>query len=456
MEDLSTPLLDIVNEKLLNPEMSCGQPGVVVSTPLITGGSSSTLLPSEHSSSSSAFGGSSALPNNLVSDDVSASGQPILLFCGRRQDSQNIVNAETLVLSFAYELHRPVEGVSEQAAIRALKKAMLKSIAEKLQCTGDSNLVRSLRTTNNTHQQIVAVESSLHDTPNNKSPCTIPINHAVPTICHSMIGSMKAYFAQRTPSQTLTDARDELLFFIRTTMSSGAYESAEVRKVIYIEDLSVGVVHSNPPPNAQQVLVWQENDNEGDFSSLLTGFVVALSVILVGLLGFLFMSRRRSRGRGIMLQQFQPSVIEDIVRDVEEDNNDADLESIWQESIWQRALNAYDNGDAKVAATDTYTPMMNEDSASVDPVGFRFEPHTSLGGESKAAVSESEEAAPMPVSVESGSIGENETETKSKEPIDVDDKGKGSRTITSVGVGNDKEMDSEGKELQLQDQDDIS
>jgi len=34
MEDLSTPLLDAVNEKLLNPDMSCGGTGEVVRRPL--------------------------------------------------------------------------------------------------------------------------------------------------------------------------------------------------------------------------------------------------------------------------------------------------------------------------------------------------------------------------------------------------------------------------------------
>ena len=305
MEDLSTPLLDVINEKLLDPDMSCGQPGEVVTTPLFAGSTSAVSSSSSSSSSSessSVVGSSSALPSTFVSDDVSASGDTILLFCGEKQDSQNIINAETLVLSFAYELHRPVEGVTEEAAIRSLKRAMLKSIADKLQCTGDSTFGRSLRT-KDAHQHIVAVEASLNDTPNKNLPCTVPINHAVPTICHSMIGSMKAYFAEGTQSQTLTDARNELLFFIRTTMSSGAYESVEVRKVIYIDDLSVGNIHSNPPSNAQ--LVWQENGNENSSSSLLTGIVITLSVAFVGLLGFLIMSRRKRRGTMEVVFKYQ-------------------------------------------------------------------------------------------------------------------------------------------------------
>ncbi len=169
MEDLSTPLLDVVNEKLMNPNMNCGQPGeVVVSTPLNT--ASSTYVSSSTSasvSSSPAVGSASALPNTLISDDASDSGQPILLFCGGRQ---NIVNAETLVLTFAYELHRPLEGVTESAAIRSLKRSMLKSVADKLSCSG--SIGRLLRTTD-AHQQIVAVESSLQDTPNNKCKCVL-------------------------------------------------------------------------------------------------------------------------------------------------------------------------------------------------------------------------------------------------------------------------------------------
>eukprot|EP00986_Skeletonema_menzelii_P015506 scaffold11920_cov91-Skeletonema_menzelii.AAC.4 len=406
MEDLSTPLLDVVNEKLLNPDMSCGQPGEVFTTPLITGGSTSTVSSSSSSSSSessSAVGSSSALPSTFVSDDA-ASENPILLFCGEKQDSLNIISAETLVLSFAYELHRPIDGVSEQAAIRSLKKTMLKSIADKLQCRGDFTLRRSLRT-KDAHQHIVAVEANLYDTPNKKSPCTIPINHAVPTICHSMIGSMKAYFAQGTPSQTLNNARDELLFFIRTTMSSGAYESVEVRKVIYIEDLSVGVIHSNPPTNSKQVLVWQENDNETSSSSLLTGIVITLSVAFVGLLGFLFMSRRKRRGT--MLHNFPHNQVEG----AEERNNDEDLES-----IWQQALNVYKvvedptdhTSDDKAGIEGTGRKV----SVAVEPEGFLFRPNTNT------EPPDSEMAAP--VTSESINDEDDEDETKVKESLSME------------------------------------
>lgn len=195
---------------------------------------------------------------------------------------------------------------------------------------------------------------------------------------------MKAYFAEGTPSSTLAEARDELLFFIRTSMASGAYESVEVRKVIYIEDLSVGVIHSNPPPNAQNVLVWEEEGN-GNGSSVLTSILVVLGMIFLGLLGFLFISRRkRRRGSGrVPTQQPPPSLseIDSIAHGVEENS---------VESVWQKALDAYGN----VVNTDTDIPDPNsatstnlnpnpnfttgdeskDSSASIDPEGFVFGP----------------------------------------------------------------------------------
>ena len=193
---------------------------------------------------------------------------------------------------------------------------------------------------------------------------------------------MKAYFAEGTPSSTLAEARDELLFFIRTSMASGAYESVEVRKVIYIEDLSVGPIHSNPPPNAQNVLVWEE---EGNGSSVLTSILVVLGMIFLGLLGFLFISRRkRRRGSGrVPTQQPPPSLseIDSIAQGVEENS---------VESVWQKALDAYGNvvnadtgiPDPNSATSTNSNPNPNfttgdeskDSSASIDPEGFVFGP----------------------------------------------------------------------------------
>jgi hypothetical protein len=206
-----------------------------------------------------------------------------------------------------------------------------------------------------------------------------------------MIGSLKAYFAEGTPSSTLAEARDELLFFIRTSMASGAYESVEVRKVIYIEDLSVGPIHSNPPPNAQNVLVWEEEGN-GNGSSVLTSILVVLVMIFLWLLGFLFISRRKRRRGSVLTQQPPPSLseIDSIAQGVEENS---------VESVWQKALDAYGN----VVNTDTDIPDPNsatstnsdpnfttgdeskDSSASIDPEGFVFGPaSTSTLAENKA------------------------------------------------------------------------
>ena len=173
-----------------------------------------------------------------------------------------------------------------------------------------------------------------------------------------MIGSMKAYFAEGTPVLTLTDARDDLLFFIRTAMTSGEYESAEVRKVTYIEDLSTGAIHSNPPPNSQQVLVWQQNGAES--SSVLTGVITAMSIVFVGLLAFLFISRRRKK-RSETMQSFNP-----VHTEVEGGNEDVEV-------VWQKALNAYNDETAKDAVPpdlDTF-PSSISSSAGLECEEFR-------------------------------------------------------------------------------------
>lgn len=178
MDDLSTPLLDVTNTKLNNPDFNCGEPGIypeesgdvsVVQTPVSTTGSSPT---SDSSVSSVSFPtpstqGSSpgSFPTSSTSDDSNAS----YLQCGGAGSTFNIADSKSLDLSFGYELHRH-SGVSLSDALSELKSSILESVAGQLGCTGTtSSTGRRLQSINLEASQVFvkAIESSQPDHPEN-------------------------------------------------------------------------------------------------------------------------------------------------------------------------------------------------------------------------------------------------------------------------------------------------
>ena len=155
MEDLSTPLLDVVNKKLSDPSYRCGEPGT-----LPDGG---VDLPRVSTPPATVQVGS---PPNSVESEVPS----ILLSCGSyNQGSFSVDDSKQLSLSFKYELHR-YTSVSLINAASDIKESVVDNIAEKLNCFGIPR--RTRRTASNgknpvatSQQYVTAVLSSYSDQP---------------------------------------------------------------------------------------------------------------------------------------------------------------------------------------------------------------------------------------------------------------------------------------------------
>jgi hypothetical protein len=222
MDDLSTPLLDITNEKLLNPDLSCGEPGfypeevegsqvdegvpltpVTYPTPYNPAGFPESPTPENPTSSSSlgfpeyptpySPGSSAELPGagqpetsaeasatgqQQMPADASAVGQPesqvsvaeeppTVLLCGIQQSAFNVADTKSLDLMFWYEVHS-VPAVSKDDAFEEVKGTMLNSIADQLRCSRSSRMLRNLSgNLNFALKYVKAVESPSVDLPMN-------------------------------------------------------------------------------------------------------------------------------------------------------------------------------------------------------------------------------------------------------------------------------------------------
>ena len=223
MDDLSTPLLDITNKKLLNPELSCGEPGfypegvedsqvdqgvpltpVTYPTPYNTPGfpesptpdnpaytPGSPEYPTPYSPGSSpGFPESSGAGQPETSAEASATGQqemsadasavgqpgsevslaeqpPTVLLCGIQQSAFNVADTKSLDLMFWYEVHS-VPAVSKDDAFEEVKGAMLNSIADQLHCSRSSRMLRNLSgNLNFALKYVKAIESAPTDLPMN-------------------------------------------------------------------------------------------------------------------------------------------------------------------------------------------------------------------------------------------------------------------------------------------------
>lgn len=230
MSDLSTPLLDVVNNKLLEPNYNCGEPGIypgvndLVPAPLPANPPSKPYYPTpgtvpqfpvaspdstpiihqpDHESTPSISQNPASpviFPQDLTpyplpvllhpsspssTPNISTPGiatlptthdrpaTPILLVCGSRGGSLNIADSEFLDVTFSYELHRPT-GTPLSASMNDVKSSILNSIASELSCGGSippSVNVRRLSMLRNNptiaQENIIAVESPSSDTEDN-------------------------------------------------------------------------------------------------------------------------------------------------------------------------------------------------------------------------------------------------------------------------------------------------
>ena len=164
MEDLSTPLLDITNAKLNNPDLSCGEPGIrpddasLPQTPASSpnDASSESLFddqPSTSTEEASDEDGDQTVSSTepVTSVDASTSGDPALSAVGKpsnillcdssEQNTFNIADSKSLEISFWYEFHCD-SIVPETNCMKKVKNAIVTSLAEKLNCASPSRLLQ--------------------------------------------------------------------------------------------------------------------------------------------------------------------------------------------------------------------------------------------------------------------------------------------------------------------------
>ena len=203
MNDLSTPLLDVVNKKLSDPSYSCGKSGILpdggVDLPrdetqapsaspalAVEGPSVASQLPDN--SSTSGNGSPASLPTYQFSFNQNEEGQfapspttssimnaneseglSEFLFCGGDEAFPDNVAVESLKVSFHYELHR-YTSVPLAVAASDIKQMVLNSISEKLQCHGSLNRRHRLNEDGHnpfsvSQQNVVAISTSQSDVP---------------------------------------------------------------------------------------------------------------------------------------------------------------------------------------------------------------------------------------------------------------------------------------------------
>ena len=183
MDDLSTPLLDVTNKKLNNPNFNCGETGQlpdgganlpessgsVTATDINPAQAASTPItyPIPDSSMGFPVGGKPVSPEDISQQLHSPTNneKPLLFVCDDQQQ-QNSAETSSLDVTFQYELTRQ-SSVSIAEALRELKSSMMSSISDHLNCATLSN--RKLRSNplETSQEYVKAIESTRSDLPQN-------------------------------------------------------------------------------------------------------------------------------------------------------------------------------------------------------------------------------------------------------------------------------------------------
>ena len=382
MEDLSTPLLDVTNKKLHNPDYNCGEPGIYpeegvalppepssgtdvfsptsgetnptpvqsqptpVTNPTVQGSPTFVTNPAPSSHQSAGFPVGDQSVNTA---DQQVSEPRLVLRCGEQQGAFDTADSKSLDLSFKYELHKD-SGASVTETLQEVKSSMLNSISEQLNCAAASSVVRKrmLRTLQalvSSQDNVRVIESKQADLLQNGVECSIPLNLDAST-CHSVVGSMTAKFDYDTPPEVLTEVIEELLFFIRTSMASGRWESAKVKKVIYIENLAANPLESNTGP-ANANVVWQPQNESGNNTTIIAVVMSLLVIVLFSVLLFVFVARRKRRRSAT--SRVEEHTIAVAKLDCSESTSvPMSTEETWKKALdteeaWKKALNAHDS-----------------------------------------------------------------------------------------------------------------
>jgi hypothetical protein len=442
MEDLSTPLLDITNEKLHNPNLNCGEPGYYPettaaippatpetsqgvdvpasgdqTTPSVSWGIPPTpvsfptpavpVSSSENIETSTAmvadqpgydgpinsqidYGKGNGYPGNNYGKgngypgNNQSLGEPVQLLCGDRPDTFDASDLQAVQLSYRYELHSHPR-VSEHDVMKEVKDSLLNELGGKLNCASTIREGRSLRSNplQTSEQHVFAIESADSDIPDDSTPCSIPVSINAPAVCRSMIGSLTVGVDKEASVEQLAQIEDELLFWIRTSMAAGTYESTTIAKVIYIDNLNEPL--ASAPPNTQ--IVWMPQDAGGP-SSMFVIVLCFLIVLLVGIVIFaLIYVRRKKRDEYHIAQD---STNEGL--DGKQDEygtptmQTSSTEEAWKKSLdteetWKKAMFAYNINPSSSDSTEEEThPYADSDGIRVAPSakGDTGEGHSSL------------------------------------------------------------------------------
>ncbi len=190
-----------------------------------------------------------------------------------------------------------------------------------------------------------------------KAPCAIPVDMKEATVCHSIIGSLTAYFNRGTEPRTQSVAKEELLFIIRTGMASGRYESSSVKKVIYVNE-----VNASPVVASGNESLWSPTTHRSS-STLIAIILSALLMALAGLLTLLFVKRRKTASETFRSHSYfneeQPHV----------DNSMPAIPHAGPhaEDVWHKAYNIW-RAESN-SKEETGTPNIN-DVATFDSKGY--------------------------------------------------------------------------------------
>lgn len=199
-----------------------------------------------------------------------------------------------------------------------------------------------------------------------------------------MIDTFRLHVKKGSSNAARRDVWDELVFFIRTSMSSGRYESDEIRKVIYVDEVGSGP-SVQAPPNAHVIYLPQKAPK-----SVMLALVVCL--ILVTFACTAMLCYIRAKRDSLPHRDMPPSSISMYDQfNLNATNASQSMARYWEENSWQDDQSF---PRIKSMASSWRKSSWREDEQSVP----RSNPHRHIGGNSwrRNSWREDEQPAPRP------------------------------------------------------------
>ena len=198
-----------------------------------------------------------------------------------------------------------------------------------------------------------------------------------------MIETFRLHIKKGSSSATRREVWDELVFYIRTSMSSGRYESDEIRKVIYVDEVGPGP-RVQAPPNAHTIYLPQKAPK-----SLMLGLVVCL--ILVTFACTCMLCYIRAKRDDLPHREMPPSSISMYDQfNFKATNASQAMARYWDENSWQGDDQSFPRLTSM--ARSWRTSSWREDEHSVP----RPNPHRRARGNSWRTSSWREDEQPLP------------------------------------------------------------